>query len=98
MVFEGPDEMMEIFKITPISCSETDSGLTESHFKITNTHKENYEVKTIVSFNDNFEVLYEKEASIRLLAGQTKDQIHLSDKAYDNPICVVHIDNWSQIT
>lgn len=98
MIFEGSDEMSKGFKITPLTCNESYSGLTESHFLITNTHNQDYDVQVSVSFTDNYGILYEKEVIVRLLAGETKDQIHLSDDIYDNPICVVRVSNWSDFS
>ena len=98
MILENnSNDIMSGFKITPVSCSVSDDGLNESHFQVTNTHRNDYDVTVGVSFTDNNSVLYEKEVTIRILGGQTTDQIHLSDRAYSNPICVVQINDWSEI-
>lgn len=97
MVLENQDVMKMGFKITPVGCNETKSGLTESRFQVTNTQEKDYDLLIGVSFTDNEIILYEKEIKVRVLAGETIDQIHLSDKVYDNPICVVQINEWSEI-
>lgn len=97
MVLENQDEMNMSFKITPGGCNETKSGLTESQFQVTNTQEKDYDLLIGVSFSNNESILYEKEIQVRVLAGTTIDQIHLSDKVYDNPICVVQINGWSEI-
>lgn len=97
MILENSDDILMGFKITPIGCVETSSGLTESQFQITNTHEGNFLVKVKISFTDNEKVLYEKQESIEILSGQTINQNQLSDKVYDNPICVVQIVDWSEI-
>ena len=98
MILENDsDDVMKGFKITPVSCSVSDDGLNESHFQITNTHSNDYDVTIGVSFTDNDSILYEKEVIVRILAGQTTDQIHLSDVKYDNPICVVQINDLLEI-
>ena len=96
MIFESNDEIMKGFKITPIGCSETASGLTESRFQVTNTHNKDYDVKVGILFTNNDGILYEKEVIVRILAGQTITQTHLSDDTYDNPICVVQFNGWSE--
>lgn len=88
---------MRGFKITPISCSIIDTGLNESHFQITNTNQKDYDVRIGVKFTDNDSILYEKEILVRILAGETLDQIHLSDHRYDNPVCVVQINGLAEI-
>ena len=91
------DEILKGFKITPVSCSKTTEGLNESHFQIANNHSKDYDVILGISFTENDSILYEKEISVRVLGGQTTDQIHLSDKEYDNPVCVVQINDWLEI-
>lgn len=93
-VYENVDDG---FKITPIWCDTTDSGLTESKFQITNSNDADFDLNVNVSFTDNDGVLYEKDIKVRVLAGQTVDQSHLSDKTYDDPICVVRIDSQIEI-
>ena len=97
MVFENTDDILMGFKITPIGCRETPSGFTESQFQITNTNESNYEVTIDASFTDNDQILFEKQESLVILSGQTIDQNHLSDKKYDNPVCVVKIVDWSKL-
>ena len=98
MILENnSDEVMLGFKIIPVSCGISDSDLNESHFQITNTHQRDYDITIKISFTDNDSVLYEKEILSRILAGETTDQTHLSDKKYNNPICVVQINDWSEI-
>ena len=97
MVLENSDDILSGLKITPISCSETTSGLTESHFQITNTNEKDYEVNVGISFTDNETVLYEKQIKLKVLSGQTDNQNHLSDDVYDNPVCVVQIIDYSEI-
>jgi hypothetical protein len=97
MVLESDEDIMMGFKITPRSCNETSSGLTESQFQITNTHESDFEVTIGVSFTDNDGILFEKKVKEEILSGQTINQSHFSDKAYDNPICVVKILEWSEI-
>jgi len=97
MVLENSDDVLLGLKITPIACSETASGLTESHFQITNTNQNDYEVNVGVSFTNNETVLYEKQIKLEILSGQTVNQIHQSDDVYDNPVCVVQIIDYSEI-
>lgn len=97
MILENnSDKIMSGFKITPVSCSITDDGFNESHFQITNINQKDYDVNIKISFTDNYSILYEKEIMIRVLAGQTINQIHLSDKMYNNPTCVVQIQSFSE--
>ena len=97
MILENSDDMLMGFKITPVGCVETPSGLTESQFQITNTHEGDFLVTIKISFTDNDEVLYEKQEKVEILSGQAINQNQLSDKAYDNPICIVQIIDWSEI-
>jgi len=97
MVYENSGDVLMGLKIIPIGCAENDSGLTESEFKISNTSDSDYEVRAGISFTDNDSVLYEKEIGLLIKSGQIINQIHLSDKTYDNPICVVQINDWSKI-
>lgn len=97
MVLESSDDIMMGFKITPGSCFETSSGLTESQFQITNTNEKDFEVLLGVSFTDNENILFEKQVKVTILSEQTINQIHLSDDVYDNPVCVVKIIEWSEI-
>ena len=97
MVLENTDDVLMGLKIIPVSCEETSSGLTESRFRIENTNENDYEITIGVSFTDNEAVLYEKQVKEIILSGQTINQNHLSDDVYDNPICVVKIDSWSEI-
>ena len=91
MVLGSQDKIKMGFKITPVGCTETNSGLTESQFRITNTHDKDYDVLIGIMFTDGDVVLDEKETKVRILAGETIDQIYLSGGVYDNPICVVQI-------
>lgn len=97
MVLESEEDVIMAFKITPGSCNETPSGLTESKFQITNTNEKNFEVILGVSFTDNERVLFEKQVKVEITSGQTINQTHLSDDVYDNPVCVVKIIEWSEI-
>ena len=97
MVLENSDVVLMGLKITPLACSETVSGLTESQFQITNSNEKDYEVTIKVSFTNNEMILYEKQAKLKVLSGQTVNQNHLSDAIYENPVCVVQIDNWQEI-
>jgi hypothetical protein len=97
MVLENNDDVLMGFKIAPIGCRETPSGFTESHFQVTNTNENNYEVKIDVLFRNNEQILYEKQESVVVLSGQTIDQNHMSDEKYDNPVCVVKIVGWSKL-
>ena len=97
MVLENSNDILLGLKITPIGCSETTSGLTESQFQITNTNENDYEVNIGISFTDNEDILYEKKVKMKILSGQTVNQNHLSDDTYDNPVCVVQIIDWSEI-
>ena len=97
MILENSDDILSELKITPIGCSETTTGLTESHFQITNTNENDYEVNVGVSFTDNDTVLYEKQIKLKVLSGQIVNQNHQSDDVYDNPVCVVQIMDYSEI-
>ena len=97
MVYENSDDMLMGLKIIPVGCSTTDADLTESEFQMSNTSDHDYEVKVGISFTDNDAVLYKKETNLTVIAGQTINQSHLSDKPYDNPVCVVQIKEWSKI-
>jgi len=97
MAYENSDPMSLGLKIIPIGCNKTDSGLIESEFQISNTSDNHYKAEVGILFTDNNSVLYEKEISITILAGQIINQSHLSDKTYDNPICVVQINDWSKV-
>ncbi|MGD8638315.1 MAG: hypothetical protein PVG43_05390 [Nitrosopumilaceae archaeon] len=97
MILENNEDVIMGFKIIPRSCNETSSGLTESQFQIINTHENDFEVTIGVSFTDNDGILFEKRVKEEILSGQTINQSHFSDKAYDNPICVVKILEWSEI-
>ena len=97
MVLGNDEDVMMGFKIIPGSCNETSSGLTESHFQITNTNEQNFEVILGVSFMDNEKILSEKQVKVEILSGETINQIHLSDDEYNNPVCVVKIIEWSKI-
>jgi len=94
MVYENSDEMLMGLKIIPIGCDKTDSGLTESKFQISNTSDNNYELTIGISFTDNDSVLYEKEIHVLILSGQTVSKTHQSNGTYDNPVCVVQINDW----
>ena len=91
------DEILMGFEITPVQCVTTENGLTESHFKIENTHEKDYEITMGVSFTDNNFILYEKQVRVQILADEIVDQIHRSDDIYENPVCVVQINDWSEI-
>jgi len=97
MVYENSDDMLIGLEIIPVGCNKTESGLNESEFQISNTSDNDYKVRVGISFTDNDAVLYEKETGITVHAGKTINQSHLSDKPYDNPICVVQIKDWSKI-
>lgn len=97
MVYENSDDFLAGLEIIPVGCNKTESGLNESEFQISNTSNNDYKVRIGISFIDNDVVLYENETNLTVLAGQTINQGHLSDKPYDNPLCVVQIKNWSKI-
>ena len=97
MILQSDDEIMSGFKIIPLSCKESEQGLTESAFQITNNHEKDYEVNLGISFTDNDGILEEKEITIKILSGETVNQIHLSGDVYENPICVVQINDWLEI-
>lgn len=97
MILENSDVVLMGLKIIPVGCNETSSGLTESLFQITNSNEDDYKVEIKISFTDNESVLYEKQVVMNLLSGQTVNQNHFSDQAYDNPICVVQIVNLTKI-
>jgi len=88
------DEILAGFEIIPVGCTETDSGLTQSHFQIRSSHNNDYGLKIGILFTDNEAVFYEEEVDAKILAGQTVDQVHLSDKVYENPVCVIQINDW----
>ena len=44
-------------KIIPIGCNETDSGLNESEFQVSNSSDDDYAVKVGISFTDNDDTL-----------------------------------------
>lgn len=88
------NEIIGGFEIFPVECMKNSSGLTESHFQITNTHDEDYGVKIGILFTNNDAVLYEKEVDVVIMAGHTINQVHKSDFAYENPVCVVQINDW----
>jgi len=97
MVYENSGDVPIGLKIIPVGCNKADAGFNESEFQISNTSDHDYKVRLGISFTDNDVVLYEKETNITVLAGQTINQSHLSDKPYDNPVCVVQIKEWSKI-
>ncbi len=97
MVYENSDDFLAGLEIIPVGCNKTESGLNESEFQISNSSDDDYEVRVGISFTDNDAVLYENETDLTVLAGQTINQSHLSDKSYDNPVCVVQIKDWSKI-
>jgi hypothetical protein len=97
MVLENSDTVLLGLQIIPVSCNETENGFTESHFQITNNNEKDYDVKVEISFTDNSGVLYEKQVNLEVLSGQTINQNFLSDKIYDNPVCVVKIVEWEEI-
>lgn len=97
MVLENTEDVLLGLKITPISCRETDSGLTESQFQITNNNENDYKVKVSISYTNNEEILFEKEVNLTIFSSQTINQNHLSDAVYDNPVCVVKIINYTKV-
>ena len=97
MVYENSDDFLAGLEIIPVGCNKTESGLNESEFQISNSSDNNYKVRIGISFIDNDAVLYENETDLSVLAGQIINQSHLSDKPYDNPVCVVQIKDWSKI-
>ena len=97
MVYENSDDMLIGLEIIPVGCNKTDTGLNESEFQISNTSDDDYKVRVGISFTDNDAVLYENETDLTVLAGQIINQSHLSDRPYENPVCVVQIKDWSKI-
>ena len=97
MVYENSDDMLMGLKIIPVGCNTIDTGITESEFQISNISDHDYEVKVGMSFTENDVVLYKKEINLTVIAGQTIHRSYLSDKTYDNPICIVQIKKWSKI-
>ena len=97
MVLENSDTVLMGLQIIPVGCNETGTGFTESHFQITNKSEKDYDVKIEISFTDNSGILFEKQVNLEILSGQTINQNFLSDRIYDNPVCVVTIVEWEEI-
>ena len=97
MVYENSDDSLMGLEIIPVGCNKTEAGLNESEFQISNTSDNDYKVRIGISFTDNDAVLYENETDLTVLAGQIINQSHLSDRPYENPVCVVQIKDWSKI-
>ena len=97
MVYENSDDFLIGLEIIPVGCNKTYAGLNESEFRISNISDNDYKVRIGISFTDNDAVLYENETELIVLAGQKINQRYLSEKPYDNPVCVVQIKDWSKI-